>query len=38
MNILRESNPNVIGFLGGFQKHYTDLKYRFNKSIIMTEY
>lgn len=38
MNILRESNPNVIGFLGGFQKRYMNLKYRFNKNVITTEY
>lgn len=38
MNILRESNPQILGFLGGLQKRYMNLKYRFIKSLVVTEY
>ena len=38
MNILKESNYNVIEFLGGYQKRYMNLKYRFMKGLITTNY
>lgn len=31
MNVLRNSNPDVIGFLGGFQTRKLDINYRLNK-------
>lgn len=38
MNVVRNSNKEVINFLGGFQKKVKGFKYRFNKFIIKTEY
>lgn len=38
MNILNNSNINVINFLGGFQRRVKDRKYRWNKNIISTEH
>jgi hypothetical protein len=38
MNVLRESNMNVIHFLGGFQRRSENLKYRWNNNIITTEH
>lgn len=38
MNVIRNSNNEVINFLGGFQKKVRDFKYRFNKFIIKTDY
>lgn len=37
MNILKESNMNVINFLGGFQRRSDNVKYRWNTKIILTE-
>ena len=34
MNILKESNYNVIEFLGGYKKRYMNLKYRFINGLI----
>lgn len=38
MNVIRNSNNEVLGFLGGSQKKVKGFKYRFNKFIIKTEY
>lgn len=38
MNVLQDSNMNVINFLGGFQRRYKYKNYRWNKFIIETEY
>lgn len=38
MNVLKESNMNVINFLGGFQRRSDNVKYRWNSKIISTEY
>lgn len=37
MNVLKDSNMNVINFLGGFQRRYKNRKYRWNKYIISEE-
>lgn len=37
MNILSESNINVINFLGGFQKYNKNVKYRFCKNIVKVD-
>lgn len=38
MNVVRNSNKEVMRFLGGSQKKVKGFKYRFNKFIIKTEY
>lgn len=38
MNILKESDPMIIGFLGGYQKRFKNVKYRFTKCLIETKY
>lgn len=38
MNVVRNSNKEVINFLGGLQKKVKSFKYRFNKFIIKTKY
>lgn len=38
MNVLRESNINVISFLGGFQRRSENIKYRWNNKIISVDY
>ena len=38
MNVLRDSNMDVINFLGGFQKRSENLKYRWNNKIILVDF
>ena len=38
MNILNNSNMNVIDFLGGFQRRVKDRTYRWNKDIISVKH
>ena len=38
MNVLRDSNMNVISFLGGFQRRSDKVNYRWNKNIIKAQY
>lgn len=38
MNVLTNSNMNVISFLGGFQRRIKDKNYRWNKDIISVEH
>lgn len=38
MNVIRNSNREIMEFLGGSQKKVKSFKYRFNKFIIKTEY
>lgn len=38
MNVIRNSNKEIMEFLGGSQKKVKSFKYRFNKFLIKTEY
>lgn len=37
MNVIKNSNGEILGFLGGPQRRMKDFKYRFNKFIIKTD-
>lgn len=37
MNVIRQSNPDVIKFLGGLQQKKKDYKYRFNKYCVFAQ-